>query len=411
MKVLMVHSVPLNGGDEALLRATVEFLRVRWTGMEIAVSCREVEKCRKRLPDLDLFPDLECASGTEEGVFRGAVEGTRRVLRALGVRETMFRWLDWMTATEEQKRILRLYGESDLILSSPGGFFHDHYPVEGRLRGLEAALDMGKPVILFAQSIGPFWKKRSRKRVTEVFNRVSRICVRDSLSREHLLDLGVDDSRIRTTADAAFLWRQIAPEMFRARSGPVDRIAMSFRIWPHGDATVVVETVKKAVLLCRHLLSDAERSLLFLSTCQGIPGYVDDSEVALRIVEKLPEGLQTRCRVDRERYSPRDLIRLLGSCDAFIGMRLHGCLLAMLGGTPAMGIGYESKTSEIFRQLGFESFQVGFEKGEEEWLQCAGNFLEQTGEIHNVLAERLDRLCAAADRNLDAVSECLPGKG
>lgn len=409
MRILIVHSVPLNGGDEALLRATVESLQARWSDVEIVVACRAVEQCRERLPDMTLGPDLECASGVREGVFRKPVGSARRILRPLGAGGAALHWLDRVTATEEQKEVLRRYRESDIILSSPGGFFHDHYPVEERLRGLEAALDMGKPVVLFAQSIGPFWKETTRRRIPEVFNRVSRICVRDSRSRDHLLDCGVEDSRIRVTADASFLWRRIAPELFRLRSGPVARAALCFRVWPPGDTRIVEDTLRKAVLLCRHLLSEASRELLFVSTCQGIPGYVDDSEMALRIVEGIPDDLRERCVVDRERYSPRDLIRLLGSCDAFLGMRLHGCLLAMLGGTPAMGIGYEAKTEEIFRQLGFDSFQVGFEESGDDWIRCTERFLGRASEIQAVLADRLDRLCSAADRNLDAVSECLYG--
>jgi polysaccharide pyruvyl transferase WcaK-like protein len=37
--------------------------------------------------------------------------------------------------------------------------------------------------------------------------------------------------------------------------------------------------------------------------------------------------------------------------DAEIGMRLHGALLSMLGGTPAMAIAYEEKTPGIFASL------------------------------------------------------------
>src|SRR5204863_172344 len=80
-----------------------------------------------------------------------------------------------------------------------------------------------------------------------------------------------------------------------------------------------------------------------------------------KIVKQLPDKFQARCTVNHSHLAPRALIQAFGECDAFIGMRLHGCLLSMLGGTPAMGVGYEPKTREIFNQLGLEAFQIPFE--------------------------------------------------
>jgi polysaccharide pyruvyl transferase WcaK-like protein len=375
MKILITNSVPLNGGDEALLRATVESLTARWPASEITVLCGEVELCRKQVPDLRLASDLEHVRSDS----------------------------DW-------RQVLELYRRADIVLSTPGSFFHDHYAIEDRLRGLEVALDFGKPVVLFAQSVGPFWKPRSLKRVPPVFNRVSCICVREALSKQHLLDCGVEASRIRETADAAFLWRQLAPELFTPKRGPVKTVGLCFRAWPLQDAAAVQETVAKADRLCRHLLADTGRELVFLSTCQGIPGYVDDSLIALQVVGRLPPELGARCRVDRARYAPRQLIRALGRCDAFIGMRLHGCILAMLGGTPAMGLGYEPKTEGVFRQLGLEPYQVPFDTAGNSWLRCADRFLADLPEIRAGLPGKLDSLCGRAGMNLDVVGELLASR-
>ena len=42
MNVLISDSVSLNGGDEALLRATVETLLARWPGIGVTVLCNNV---------------------------------------------------------------------------------------------------------------------------------------------------------------------------------------------------------------------------------------------------------------------------------------------------------------------------------------------------------------------------------
>jgi colanic acid/amylovoran biosynthesis protein len=409
MNFLITNSVPLNGGDEALLRAAVESLAARWPGCEVTVLCSDPERARAQCPDLRLEPDLELTAQKPRSRAHRTLQRAARRLPPLGSLGRLRRHAEFAGAPPARREVLERYRRADVVISAPGGFLNDHYGLEKRLRGLEVALDWGKPVVLFAQSLGPFWKAASIARIGQVLNRVSRICVRDAVSREHLLQCGVDPSRIRDTADAAFLWRDLAPELSRARSGPPRAIGLSFRVWPLGDMEEVRHTVMKAERLCRFLLADPARTLVFRSTCQGIPGYVDDSELAVRIVEGLPPALQARCRVDRNRYGARALIRALGECDAYIGMRLHGCLLAMLGGTPAMGLGYETKTEEIFGQLGFSEYQVPFRADGAEWLAGAARFLAGWDGIRLALGPALDRLCLKARGSLDAVGELLPG--
>ena len=371
MNVLITNSVPLNGGDEALLRATVASLQSRWPETKVTVLCKYASQARAQLPDLSIDSDLEFASA------------------------------------DELDRIRNLYRAADVIISAPGGFLHDFYPLHERLDGFEFALRQKKPVILFAQSLGPFWKASSCERVRDVLNRVTRICVRDVASKDHLIRCGVREDKIRETADAAFLWRHLAPELFRPKSGSVKSIALAFRIWPLGDEVEVQRTLEKAEELCKHLLLAPERRLVFLSTCQGIAGYVDDSALAQNILERLPSGLRNRCHVDRARYAPRDLIQAYGRCDAFMGMRLHGCILAMLAGTPAFGLGYEQKTEEIFNQLGFGDYQTRFDTDVGQWLDRSDQFLRDVRTIRHQLEPALNQLASRAAINLESLEELL----
>src|SRR4029079_12956980 len=127
----------------------------------------------------------------------------------------------------------------------------------------------------------------------------------------------------------------------------------------------------------------------------------DGSLLALRIVERLPEDLRDRCRVDRMRYAPLELMRKYGECDAFIGMRLHGCILSMLAGTPALGLGYEEKTREIFHQLELDRYQVPFTAGLDAWLSGADRLFAEIDKIRASLGPSLERLAERAFRSLD----------
>jgi colanic acid/amylovoran biosynthesis protein len=435
--------VPLNGGDEALLRAAVEAIQKRWPEAEIKVLCRNVAQASERVPDLDVESDLEHAYGPVEQFLRRRihVDGMRmkpqpspgspptrprrKPVRSLiaSVYRTWRRHSDLgrlirgtgpsrlradlalFAETRRRREIVRLYRDADIILSSPGGFFSDFYEIEGRLRGLEVALAYGKPVVLLGQSIGPFWKPESITRTREVFSRVSRICVRDAKSTTTLREIGVDSSLVCEGADIAFLWRDLAPELFRAKSGPIRRIGMCFRVWPLDDLAQAEETLAKARRLIGRLLEDPSVELYFVSTCQGIPGYVDDSELAVRLVAELPAELAARCTVDRERHDTRALMRVLGECDLMIGMRLHACILSMLAGTPAMGLGYEHKTEAVFGQMGFGDYHVAFDSDLDSWLSCLDRVLRDLDIMRTSLPTALDRQASDAARHMDALAE------
>lgn len=397
MKILITNSVPLNGGDEALLRGTIESLKLKFPGAEIKVLCMQLDVCRKYLPDIDFDYSLEFMTHNKSSLFYR--------IRLLLFNKLKINWtsgLSLLLASSDEKRVISHYKNADLIISSPGGFLHDFYPVEERLNGLEMAVNMGKKVVILAQSVGPFWLNESKIQVKKVFRKLHKIFLRDKISYGYLTAIGLPMDNVYVTADAAFLWRTIAPELFVAKSGDIRIIAMCFREWNYAnwDRDTVLDN---AVKLCIHILKDENRQIHFLSTCQGIDSYVDDSKMAFDIIQRLPEELKNRCTVDRRRYSPRELIKEYSKCDAFIGMRLHGAILSMLGGTPAMGLGYEDKTKGIFTQLGLERYQVKANEDYEEWIECFQRFIKEIDEINRRLPSILDNIASVAEKNLEVL--------
>jgi colanic acid/amylovoran biosynthesis protein len=367
-RVLITDAMLVNGGDEALVTGLIKALKRRWPGARFTILSHRFDESRQVLPDLRIERAVEREDGIE------AVEPH--------------------------------YRSADLVISAPGGFLHEHYDITAALRGFRLALDLEKPLVLFAQSIGPFSSRDIRSQLADVLQRAALVAVRDSLSLQHVTDCGVTGDHVTRIPDAAFLWRRPARSLFVAKSGPPRRAALCFRRWPYGDRERFTETVKKARHLVEHLRAQGVEEFLFVSTCQGIPGYVDDSDLAVRIVEGLPSPLRDRCVVNREHQHPEQMIRLLSGCDVMFSMRLHGCLLAMLGGTPAMGLAYESKTPEIFRQLGLKKYQLPFTSYATRWCECASGLFEDLDAVRVALPDALDRMSGGVNRaieRLDAV--------
>ena len=395
MRILITNAVPLNGGDEALLRATMMALSEKFPGARIDVLCKDLERCRRYLPDVPLHPDWEYVRSPKKAV---RAKLANRLRKTLGLRYVS-PVLRPFYPTEE-RAVLQLYENADLVISSAGGFLHDFYAIDARLEGFELAVSLGKRVVVFAQSVGPFWKARSVARVKEVFGTLHRIYLREDISLEHLMEAGICSPRIEVTADAAFLLRRYYRDLFVAKSGAVRRIGMCFRNWdfPGGGMPRVRE---QAVRLCRELLAAPGRQIVFLSTCQGIPGYVDDSVLAKEIVGELPAALQQRCEIDDRRRNPAELIRAYSGLDAFIGMRLHSAILSLLGGTPAMALGYEDKTRGIFTQMGLASYQVNADRPYEEWASCLEGFFRDLDSLPSRLPGILDAMAERSWKNVD----------
>jgi colanic acid/amylovoran biosynthesis protein len=399
MRILITNSVPLNGGDEALLRAAIGLLRDQFPDASCKVLCKDVDICRRYHPDLDLDTDLDYIRPARTAAAERLFKARLALNDVIGPR-----WaarLAAATASADARRVIAEYRAADLVVSCPGGFLHDFYDVERRFMGFELAMALGKPVVLLGQSVGPFWKARSQRRAREVLGGVDAILLREERSLRHLEESGVDAARATLTSDVAFYWRRLAPQLFASRRGPLRRVAMCFREW-RGPAGTAACLTAKAARLCEHLFAaNPQLEIVFLSTCQGIPEYIDDSRLASEIVGRLPDRLRARCTVDGTRYGPEDLIRRYASMDAYIGMRLHGAILSMLGGTPAMAIAYEDKTPGIYGGLGFGPFQVDHRAPAERWIECADAFARHSAEIH-------ERLPAALDRAAAQVSGCRP---
>lgn len=369
-RILVTDAMPVNGGDEALVVGLLRALTRRWTGARFTILCHRPDESRQVLPGYPIEPALESHQGDD------AVE--------------------------------RFYRWADLVISTPGGFLHDHYDISATLRGFQLAQRLNKPLVLFAQSMGPFTNSETRGLVAHVLQHAALVAVRDSLSRQHITDCGVTGDHIISVPDAVFLWRKPTRSLCIAKSGPPRRAALCFRRWPSADREVYRETIRKARLFVAHLHSRGIEEFLFVSTCQGVDTYVDDSELAVRIVGGLPSFLRDRCTVNREHQHPEAMIRLLSGCDVMFSMRLHGCLLAMLGGTPAMGLAYESKTPEIFRQLGLKKYQVPFTSYATRWRECASGLLDNLIEVRETLPATLDRMSAGAHRAIERLDAFLP---
>lgn len=275
--------------------------------------------------------------------------------------------------------VLAPYLEADLVLSKGGGFFSDHYwpGFLGRAWALGFAKALGKPVVLFGQSIGPLNLTLSRLLSGALFRSLNLSIVRDARSRGWLEGLGVPSDRIVDGVDPAFALPPPAsadPRLFEAEGVAFGEgrewVSVSVRQWPYMSRPDGHQRYLKAVAgMVDWLVTEEEMDVLFASTCTDLDGYhTDDRVCAAEVVTLLSPPVREKVVILQGDYSAAELAAVYGEMRLHVGTRLHSNILAVLAGTPVVGVAYEFKTTEIFDTLGLGDFVVPIEGLDKETL-------------------------------------------
>ena len=117
-------------------------------------------------------------------------------------------------------QVRRAVKNADLLISGGGSLLQDRTSTRSLMYYLEVirtALRYHKPVMLYANGIGPVTREKNRRRVKDVVSRVDRITLRDGDSMEELKRMGVSGPEMTVTADPVFTLEGIAPAAARQR--------------------------------------------------------------------------------------------------------------------------------------------------------------------------------------------------
>jgi colanic acid/amylovoran biosynthesis protein len=351
VKILITNIVTLNTGDAAILYAMIDVLRsVFGENIEIIVYDKHGEAPRRYYPEPEFRSLIYLNGETNKLRFR---------LGRWAVKHDIPVFPRVLSAVE--RRDLREYKTADLIVSSGGTYLVENYSMAARIFDYELSLDMGKPLVFFTQSLGPFSNEENRRALLPIFNRALAILVRDQQSLNNLVDLGVHNPNLHRAADAAFaLSDPAALESAKHKTpaaGTPLRVAVSVREWRHFKSLDAEEGMKRycesLAAVTEHLVDTYNAQVTFLSTCQGIKEYwTDDSKVAQTIVDILPHRIRNSVSVNADFHQPTVLANMLRDYDLVIATRMHMAILALGVGTPVLPIAYEFKMHELFESLG-----------------------------------------------------------
>ncbi|MDL5360562.1 polysaccharide pyruvyl transferase family protein [Halalkalicoccus sp. NIPERK01] len=314
------------------------------------------------------------------------------------------------------------YLESDLIVATGGQYLTDNYMPSkiGAFWELLLCKLLGKPVVLYAQSIGPLKEQPYASIGRYVLDRIDLITVRDERSKSVLESLDVSETPIYVTADAAFSMnldnsdgtplqrRRIESIPSLESSGPL--VSISAREWSYfGEEGGQNEYELSVAAFADWLLTEQDATVVFISTCTGFDGYhTDDRATANAIINRMGKATAEKPQILTGEYTPTELSEFYGSVDLHVGTRMHSNILALLQATPVIGIEYEFKMSELMYQFELEDYVVDIDHVTAPMLiGTVERAFEDIDSIESRIKSNLDRIRARSQRTANLVSECL----
>ena len=245
-------------------------------------------------------------------------------------------------------RVLRVFSalrRGDALLSGGGSLLQDTTSTRSLLYYLSVircAQWLRKPVMLYANGIGPVRRPANRRRVKRVVERSALVTLRDHASARELTDMGVTRP-VQVTADPVFHLEPAGAERSArlcAASGlPEGRpfAAVSVRDW-HNVGDFYVQLAG----LCDHLRREHGLEILFLLMQRS-----QDGEATAQVRANMAQPsyvLDVPC-------TPRELMGVLGQARLCLAMRLHTLIFAARMAVPAMGLIYDPKVASYLEEL------------------------------------------------------------
>ncbi len=377
-KILITNIVSLNPGDAAILWGTIEILRSKYgSDVNVIVYDNVAAVASKYYPWASFrqaifsFPTPGWFAKLLERKGYGHWNLRLRFVRyrlAVSLLKTKLSIVAGFFLSKAELQDLNNYCSADLILSTGGTYLIENYDLNSAIYNYRLALSTGKPLGFFTQTLGPYRQPRNREAFAKIFSSARLILLRDERSKEHVVDLGVSPEKITLAADAAFVLAQPrdgqrSDIVKNGQSEQPLRIAISVRSMKFFHPEMVelyFESMVKATCIS---VEEFGADVVFLSTCQGIEEYwTNDADTADEVVARLPNKIRQSVTVDRQFRQPMEVVSVYQAFDAVIATRMHAAILALCAGTPTLGIAYEFKMEELFKNIGMPELVVNVEE-------------------------------------------------
>ena len=193
-----------------------------------------------------------------------------------------------------------------------------------------------KPVVIYAQGVGPLRRALSQKLARAAVQVAHVVSVRDQESKTLLQRIGVLRA-IEVTADPVWALSPSSSTSRPRMSTPA--WALGLRPWPGYEFDPARSDTIRNGLDAAAQRADARLRFVPMQASSDAP-----------IGEWLRrEGDET---IDTSALHPREIMARCGDCDAMIAMRLHALIFAASQGVPCVAVNYDPKVEALAQIIG-----------------------------------------------------------
>ncbi|MEW6382149.1 MAG: polysaccharide pyruvyl transferase family protein [bacterium] len=229
---------------------------------------------------------------------------------------------------------------------------------------------MGKRVVLFPQTIGPFFFIWSRIIIIKALRAVDQIYVRDEESYRIVTgQLGIDSAKVIRSPDMAILQTPIQPARARklislkSEEKVVGISALRWNYFKNKAETPYASYQsyrREMAHLADELIDRYRIRIIFFPTNFQVHGCrEDDVKTAEEIYHLMLH--KERAMIIRRLPSPAELQGMLGCCEINITTRMHACILSTCAYVPTISVNYLFKIKEYMESLGLGAFSIDIE--------------------------------------------------
>jgi polysaccharide pyruvyl transferase CsaB len=330
MKILLIGWFGAgNMGDEAILISELLFLKKQIADAEfhiLSFDAGRTEKLTAHMPEVKKIIRF----GAKHRVFRSEIFGLLRSLK-----------------------------EVDFVLIGGGGLFQDiynFYPIPFFTLMTLLSRFYKKPVMLYCVGIGPINAPANKTLCRWAANAADLISVRDRDSADLLKKLGVNRS-IPVSSDPVFLLESVSAEAIEHflelnhlnDPSPLIGVCVQELLhWSDADRRTLAEVLDAAA----DKWSARTVFLPFGAYRDGWFRRASADSVDLAASKKLFSLMKCGAYIaPTGEWSPQELLAAMGRMSIVISMRLHGLIMAMNMGTPAIALTYaeESKLKNLMK--------------------------------------------------------------
>ncbi|MGM1050390.1 MAG: polysaccharide pyruvyl transferase family protein [Bacillota bacterium] len=341
----------MNKGDAGIILSMIDSMRLSVDNCHIRI--------KTRFPEIDAnaydVPVVECIENIKEKKV-GKVKKLAIISKFL-----------WKIMLKKHRGENADYEWADVVVSCGGGFLLTHgfsIMTLQHLLQIKVANDYGKPVVIYSQSIGPFYNKSIKYVASKILKQVDKIYVRENISVKWLESMKITES-VEVVPDSAFSMEmqeseevdQLISSIRNQSKGPV--IGVTIRDWdfpevedPSSYRQKYIESLRK----CIEYLEDIyDAKILIMPQVLGPNPFNDDRIISQEVLEGCSAVNTELINYD---FNPRHLKYLYSFMDMFIGTRMHSNIFSLSNSVPTVAINYEHKTRGIMEMLDLNDYII-----------------------------------------------------